>query len=92
MPLDAGPRDDGPEPLFIDRPGGDLFALYHPPRRAPQGGVVYIPPFAEEMNRSRRMAALQARALAESGWGVLTIDPYGCGDSAGDFADARWDR
>jgi exosortase A-associated hydrolase 2 len=92
LPLDAGPRDDGPEPLFIDRPGGDLFALYHPPQRSPQGGVVYIPPFAEEMNRSRRMAALQARALAGSGWGTLLIDPFGCGDSAGDFADARWGR
>jgi exosortase A-associated hydrolase 2 len=53
--------------------------------------VLYVHPFAEEMNRARRMAALQARALAALGYGVLQIDLYGCGDSSGDFGDARWD-
>ena len=43
------------------------------------------------MNKSRRMAALQARAFAEMGFGVLQIDLFGCGDSSGDFSDARWD-
>jgi exosortase A-associated hydrolase 2 len=52
---------------------------------------VYLHPFAEEMNRSRRMAALAARALAAQGVAVLQIDLLGCGDSSGDFADARWD-
>jgi exosortase A-associated hydrolase 2 len=51
-----------------------------------------VHPFAEEMNKSRRMAALQSRMLAESGFAVLQIDLYGCGDSAGDFADASWAR
>ena len=37
------------------------------------------------------MAALQARQLAALGYGVLQIDLYGCGDSSGDFGDARWD-
>jgi exosortase A-associated hydrolase 2 len=46
--------------------------------------------FAEEMNKSRRMAALQARALAQSGFDVLQIDLLGCGDSSGDFSDATW--
>jgi uncharacterized protein len=54
--------------------------------------VLYIHPFAEEMNRCRRMAALQARALAEAGWLVLQVDLFGCGDSAGDFGDATWAR
>jgi exosortase A-associated hydrolase 2 len=36
------------------------------------------------------MAALQARAFADAGWLVLQIDLMGCGDSAGDFADATW--
>lgn len=44
----------------------------------------------EEMNKSRRMAALQARALARAGCEVLQIDLAGCGDSAGDFSDATW--
>lgn len=43
------------------------------------------------MNKSRRMAALQARAFAEIGFGVLQIDLFGCGDSDGEFREARWD-
>jgi len=43
------------------------------------------------MNKSRRMAALQSRILAQAGCSVLQIDLYGCGDSDGDFGDARWD-
>jgi exosortase A-associated hydrolase 2 len=42
------------------------------------------------MNKSRRMAALQARALAKAGWDVLLMDLYGCGDSSGDAAEATW--
>lgn len=51
---------------------------------------MYVHPFAEEMNKSRRMAALQSRALASAGYTVLQIDLYGCGDSSGDFGDATW--
>jgi len=51
--------------------------------------VLYLPPFAEEMNRSRRMIALQARALADRGHGVLLPDLYGTGDSEGEFREAR---
>jgi exosortase A-associated hydrolase 2 len=35
------------------------------------------------------MAALQARAFAAEGAGTLLLDPFGTGDSDGDFADAR---
>jgi exosortase A-associated hydrolase 2 len=42
------------------------------------------------MNKSRRMAAQQARALADAGFDVLQIDLLGCGDSSGDFGDATW--
>ncbi len=55
-----------------------------------RGLVLYIHPFAQEMNKARRMAALQARALAQVGYAVLQIDLLGCGDSSGDFADATW--
>ena len=47
-------------------------------------------PFAEEMNKSRRMAALGAQALATNGWLVLQIDLTGCGDSEGEFGDINW--
>jgi exosortase A-associated hydrolase 2 len=53
--------------------------------------MVYVHPFAEEMNKARRMAALQSRAFAEAGYAVLQIDLLGCGDSSGDFGDATWE-
>src|SRR5690242_16876901 len=81
-----------PKPLFLDGSAGRLFGVYHAP--APdavrRGSFVYFPPFAAEMNRSRRMAALQAKALARLGIGVLLLDLFGTGESAGDFAEARW--
>lgn len=56
-----------------------------------RGALVMVHAFAEEMNRSRRMFAMQARALADAGFAVLLMDLYGCGDSSGDFGQARWD-
>lgn len=65
--------------------------VFHAPgRQGVRGAVVYVHPFAEEMNKSRRMVALQARAFASEGYAVLLIDLMGCGDSSGDFADATW--
>jgi len=87
-PLPGEPRA---EPFFLKGSDGQRFCLYHPPTGVCRGSVLYVHPFAEEMNRSRRMAALQARALAALGYGVLQIDLLGCGDSSGDFSDARWD-
>ena len=84
------------EALFIPVEGlggGQRFGLYHAPAAMAgtvAGSVVYVHPFAEEMNKSRRMAALQSRALARAGFAVLQLDLLGCGDSSGDFADATW--
>jgi len=71
-------------------PGGQRLCAYHPTSGVPRGLVLYVHPFAEEMNKARRMAALQARALAAAGYAVLQIDLLGCGDSSGDFGDASW--
>ncbi|MDD5297597.1 MAG: hydrolase 2, exosortase A system-associated [Rhodocyclaceae bacterium] len=71
---------------------GHRFSLLHRPEVPPVGAIVYIHPFAEEMNKARRMAALQARMLADRGWYVLQTDLLGCGDSAGDFGDASWEE
>ena len=82
------------QPLFLPpvpgAGGGPRFAMLHRPAGPVQGLVVYVHPFAEEMNKSRRMAAWQARVLAERGLAVLLPDLLGCGDSAGDFGDASW--
>jgi len=79
--------------FYISAANGDRFCILHsPPAGATHKGcVLYVHPLAEEMNHSRRMASLQARALARSGYVVLQIDLLGCGDSSGDFADATWD-
>lgn len=81
------------EPFFLKAGVGERFCLYHAPDSGMpiRGALVYVHPFAEEMNKSRRMAALQARAFAKAGFAVLHIDLFGCGDSSGDFAEARWD-
>jgi exosortase A-associated hydrolase 2 len=76
-------------PFFLAQ--GRLFGLYfQPDSSSPRQAILHVPAFAEEMNKSRRMLALQARALAERGFGVLLLDLYGTGDSAGDFGEARW--
>ena len=77
-------------PFFLDAPNGRRFCIHAPARGPARGVVLYVHPFAEEMNRSRRMASLTARALGDAGYEVLLMDLEGCGDSAGDFADATW--
>ena len=78
------------QPFFLAGQIGERFCLYHPAQGTVRGAFIYVHPFAEEMNKCRRMAAMQARAFARSGIAVLQIDLYGCGDSSGDFGDARW--
>lgn len=83
-----------PEAFFLPAGAGrqgQRFCIFHPANTStPLASVLYIHPFAEEMNKSRRMAALQARALAQAGYAALQIDLLGCGDSSGDFGDASW--
>lgn len=79
------------EPFFLDAEPGQRFCLFHPPKGVCRGALLYVHPFGDEMNKARRMAALTARGLAASGYGVLQVDLYGCGDSSGDFVDARWE-
>lgn len=79
------------EAFFLGLGAQCRFCLATWPQGTPRGAVLHVPPFAEELNRSRRMAALAAQAMARAGWLVLQIDHHGCGDSEGDFADATWD-
>lgn len=71
--------------------GQRLCVWREPDDRPPSALFVHVHAFAEEMNKSRRMVAMQARALAAEGHAVLCFDLLGCGDSAGDFGDASWD-
>ncbi|RSZ59330.1 hydrolase 2, exosortase A system-associated [Massilia atriviolacea] len=90
--MTAHPKPPGAEPFFLRTDLGQRFCLFHPPAGARcRGAVLYVHPFGDEMNKARRMAALQARALAAQGVGVLQLDLYGSGDSSGEFAEARWE-
>jgi exosortase A-associated hydrolase 2 len=81
------------EAFFLGAGAARRFAVcWRPPAaEAPRGALLFVPPFAEEMNKSRRMVALTADALAAQGFVTLRIDLAGCGDSAGVFGQASWD-
>jgi len=79
-------------PYFLETEHGSIFVIEYGPRMPEPEieTVVIVPPFAEEMNRCRRMMSLQARALAGSGLRAILVDLHGTGDSEGDFSDAHW--
>ena len=89
--MQAGPRHPPAQPFFLDASPGRRFCLYHPAQGDERAMVLHVPAHAEEMNKSRRMVARQARLLAAQGVGVLQLDLYGCGDSDGLSGDARWE-
>ena len=80
-------------PFYLRGERGPIFAVLHAPADddKPKGALLFVPPFAEEMNKSRRMTATQARNLAAGGWFVLIFDLYGCGDSGGELAEVTWE-
>lgn len=80
------------ETFFANPPaGGQRLCILNPPVGPVRGAVLHAHAFGEEMNKSRRMCALGARALARAGFAVLQVDLLGCGDSSGDFGDATWE-
>lgn len=89
-------REALPEAFFLPSGGaahgeGQRFCLFHAPQgNTLRGRVLYLHPFAEELNTTRRVVAQQARAMARAGYAVLQIDLLGCGDSSGDFSEATW--
>jgi exosortase A-associated hydrolase 2 len=77
---------------FLDAPSdGRSFVVLRQPRPA-GSAVLVVPPFAEEMNKSRRMIAEVGRRLEKSGVGMLVLDLFGTGDSEGEFSQADWQR
>ncbi len=79
--------------FFMPGEAGQRYCVLHSPSAGQpwRGLILHLPAFAEEMNKSRRLVALQARALAQAGYAVLVLDPLGCGDSSGDHGDASWE-
>ncbi|MFZ5609463.1 MAG: serine aminopeptidase domain-containing protein [Pseudomonadota bacterium] len=79
----------GLRPFFLPVGEKRLFCLARGPARGTV--VLFAPPFAEEMNRSRRLLHDCANALAAAGLGSLLFDLSGTGDSSGDFTAATWE-
>lgn len=78
---------------FLPGPAGALATIVLDPPHgvSPRFGVLYLPPFGDEMNKSRRMATLAARAFALLGASVALVDLRGTGDSEGEHGQATWE-
>jgi len=88
MSLDRPTRQSA---SYVRGSTGACFRLVTEPLdAAARGTVLWAHPFAEEMNKTRRMCARMARLLASRGWRVVQTDLSGCGDSSGEFRDADW--
>tara|TARA_B100001939_G_scaffold348054_1_gene372311 strand:+ start:5519 stop:6391 length:873 start_codon:yes stop_codon:yes gene_type:complete len=81
------------QPFFFNSTAGQLFGNYFPATDdcEAKGDILFFPPFAEELNRSRHMISRQARAFNRLGYGVLLVDLFGTGDSAGSYAESSWE-
>ncbi len=81
------------KPLFIESHAGKLFAIHYQTahQNDARKAIIHIPAFAEEMNTSRKMVAIQAREFARCDYDVLVLDLFGTGESEGDFGDSTWE-
>ena len=82
------------EPAYIAGDRGKLFALHCAPaaRNDRAECVIVAPSFAEEMNRCRYMQTMLAQQLAGHGIALLSVYPFGTGDSQGEFVEADWQQ
>jgi exosortase A-associated hydrolase 2 len=75
---------------FIASARGSVFVLMRRPAGSVRQTVLIVPPFAEEMNKSRKMIAELMRGLEQRGVASVLPDLYGTGESEGEFRDADW--
>lgn len=77
-------------PAFRSVNGRRLFELEIVPTGPVRGEVLYLPPYAEEMNRCRCHVVEAARRLAAQGQRCLLLDHHGTGESEGLSTEADW--
>lgn len=87
---DTGVMRSRLEPVFVSSRSRRIFLLLHVPIQA-ERCVLFVPPFAEEMNKTRRQFRETAEALANRGIASVLPDLSGTGDSEGGFAESRWE-
>lgn len=76
---------------FVPGSHGDILISSRRPSAPTNDAVLIVPPFGEELNKSRRMMAQVAFGLTERGTACVCADLFGTGDSAGEFSEARWE-
>lgn len=76
--------------FFLPSSSGQLFCLHYMPEKDLRSHVLIFPPFAEELNKCRRLLSTTASLLARSGFSVMLVDLYGTGDSEGNFEQSSW--
>jgi exosortase A-associated hydrolase 2 len=86
------PRATVTHPAFVNVNNRRLFTLEIAPAGPSKGTVLYLPPYAEEMNRCRCHVAESARALAAAGQRCLILDHHGTGESDGGSTEADWEN
>lgn len=74
---------------FVNAGGRRVFTLLRTPDMAGGECTLVVPPFTEEMNKSRRLVTDFVQHARRDGRAVLCVDLSGTGDSDGEFADAR---
>jgi len=87
-------RPGWPAYQSILSPAGDVPAIWRNSASkitAQPFAALFVPPFAEEMNRTRRLMALTGQRLAERGIASLLPDLPGTGDSPVPFSKAAWE-
>ncbi len=77
-------------PHFLESAKGRIFCIERIPEESLSltKMLLILPPFGEEMNKSRHMFSLLSEALTGIGVGVALLDFYGSGDSEGSSGDA----
>lgn len=82
-----------PEYQCIPSPAGSVPAIWRAPEPSTPArpcAVLFAPPFAEEMNRTRRLMALTGQLLAARGIASLLPDLPGTGDCPLPFHAVTW--
>lgn len=82
-----------PSLFFLASDGGKVLITQFEPIASvpPRINVIVVPPFCEEMNKSRKMVTTFARRAAAQRIKVSLIDLSGTGDSEGELSNATWE-
>ncbi len=63
----------------------------HLPSGEPEGAVLFVPPFAEEMMKSRQQFTQFAQRAVQENWACHVVDVRGTGDAGGTLERLNWD-